>query len=93
MNFHHALLARYGYGSAADSMRDAFLDGRRADAVAAVPDAMIDELCLVGSPERLRERLEIWAASDVTTLLAHTHDVSAVRTIANAVAGAAGTSN
>jgi F420-dependent oxidoreductase-like protein len=83
-NFYHALVTRYGYGEAADAIRVAFLDGRRAEATALVPDAMLDELCLLGPVERVRERLAAWRASGATTLLAKVVDVETVRALAEA---------
>src|SRR3990170_1400116 len=77
-NFYHALVTRYGYGPAADAIRDAFLDGRRAEATAMVPDAMIDELCLVGPVPLVRERLQAWRGAGVTTLLARVNDVETI---------------
>jgi F420-dependent oxidoreductase-like protein len=67
-NFYNDLAARYGYPDAAAEIQDHFLSGRRAEAAAAVPDALIDEVALVGPPERIAERLEAWRASPVTTL-------------------------
>ena len=46
-----------------------FLSGKRQEAVAAVPDALVDELSLVGPKERILERAAAWKASKATTLL------------------------
>ena len=64
----------------------AFLDGRRTEAAGLVPDAMIDELCLVGSVEHVRERLDAWRSAGVTTLLAKARDVRTIRALAEAAA-------
>ena len=56
------------------------------EAAGLVPDAMIDELCLVGSVEHVRERLDVWRESGVTTLLAKARDVRTVRALAEAAA-------
>jgi hypothetical protein len=45
---------------------------------------MIDELCLVGPVPRVRDRLLVWQASGVTTLLAKAGDVETVRLLAEA---------
>ena len=47
-NFYNDLAKRLGYEAAAAVIQDHFLAGRRDDAVAAVPDALIDEISLVG---------------------------------------------
>jgi F420-dependent oxidoreductase-like protein len=83
-NFYKDAVARYGFGDAAERIQEAFLDGRRAEAAALVPDAMVDELCLAGPVGRVRERLEAWRAAGVTTLLAQTRDPGAVRSLAEA---------
>ena len=84
VNFYKALVTRYGYGEAAEAIQAAFLQGRKTEAARLVPDAMIDELCLVGTVERVRDRLDAWRASGVTTLLAKARDVATVRAIAEA---------
>ena len=83
-NFYKEAVTRYGFGDAADQIQDAFLDGRRVEAAGLVPDAMLDELCLVGPAGRVRDRLDAWRAAGVTTLLAETRDVVAIRTLAEA---------
>jgi len=83
-NFYKEAVTRFGFGEAAEAIQEAFLDGRRAEAAAAVPDAMVDELCLVGPVERVRERLDAWRGAGVTTLLAETKDVNAIRRLAEA---------
>jgi alkanesulfonate monooxygenase SsuD/methylene tetrahydromethanopterin reductase-like flavin-dependent oxidoreductase (luciferase family) len=50
--------------------------------VAAVPSELADEIALVGPPERIRDRLEIWKASPVKTLLLGTQDPKALRLMA-----------
>jgi F420-dependent oxidoreductase-like protein len=84
-NFYKDLVTRYGFGDTASAIQEAFLDGRRAEATGLVLDAMVDELCLVGPPERVRDRLDAWDAAGVTTLLARVDDVHALRSLAEAV--------
>ena len=49
-------------------IRDLFLGGQRKEAVAAVPDAMVDQLYLIGPPARIREQFQKWKGSGATTL-------------------------
>jgi alkanesulfonate monooxygenase SsuD/methylene tetrahydromethanopterin reductase-like flavin-dependent oxidoreductase (luciferase family) len=84
-NFYHDLAHRYGYGEAADRIQDAYLAGRKMEATRAVPDDLVDEVSLVGSKERIADRLDAWRASGVTTLLASTTDLTTVRTLAELV--------
>ena len=85
-NFYKDLVTRYGFGEPASAIQSAFLDGRQREATGLVPDAMIDELCLVGSVEHVRERLDAWRSAGVTTLLAKARDVRTVRALAEAAA-------
>ena len=54
---------RLGHEAAAVKIQDAFLAGRRDEAAAAVPDALIDETALVGPPERIKDRVQAWKAA------------------------------
>ena len=83
-NFYTDLVTRYGYGTAAHAIQEAFLEGRRSEAAAMVPDAMIDELCLVGPIGSVRERLDAFRAAGVTTLLAKVNDAATIRALAEA---------
>ncbi len=84
-NFYNALVRRYGYEDAAEAVQDAYLDGRRRDAIALVPDALVDELALVGPRSRVADQVSAWAASGVGTLIV----ASPSRTNLEAVAAAA----
>ena len=55
--------SRYGYEQAAARIQELYLAGKREDAIAAVPDALADEVSLCGPPERIRERLAAWRAA------------------------------
>ena len=62
-----------------------FFEGKRAEAAAAVPDQFADEISLVGSPARIRERLQAWKQTPITTILAGTRDAAALRVLAEAL--------
>ncbi|CCK30458.1 FMN-dependent monooxygenase [Streptomyces davaonensis JCM 4913] len=81
-NFHADLMARMGYEEAARRIQRLFLDGRRQEAVLAVPDAFADEISLVGPRERIAERLELWRKGPVTDLLALAPDPETLRVLA-----------
>jgi alkanesulfonate monooxygenase SsuD/methylene tetrahydromethanopterin reductase-like flavin-dependent oxidoreductase (luciferase family) len=49
----------------------------------AVPDAFADEISLVGPPERIRDRLDEWRKSPVTTLLLGNRDPETMRLMAD----------
>ena len=83
-NYYHDLVARFGFEEAADAIQDAYLDGRRTDAEAAVPDEMIDAVALVGPEERVSDRMAVYADAGVTTLLAKTRDAATIEALAKA---------
>jgi len=80
-NFYNELARRYGYEDAATTIQDLYLAGKKAEAEAAVPDALVDEVALCGPRERIRERLAEWKSSGITTLMLR-GDLTAVRTMA-----------
>ncbi len=81
-NFYNDLFARYGYEGEAVAIQDAFLDGKQRDASALVPDRFVDEVALVGSKERIGDRVAAWRESGATTLLASTRDAASLRALA-----------
>jgi F420-dependent oxidoreductase-like protein len=83
-NFYNDLFVRYGYEAEAREIQDLFLDGRQREAAGKVPDSFVDEVALVGSVERIRDRLAAWRESGVTTLLVSTRDVATLRAVAEA---------
>lgn len=67
-NFHTKLMARMGFAAEADRIQDLFLEGRRDEAIDAVPDQFADEISLIGTPERIQDRLAAFEESPVTML-------------------------
>jgi F420-dependent oxidoreductase-like protein len=82
VNFYNRLVARYGYEQEAAAIQELYLEGKQMEAISAVPDALIDEVALVGTPEMIRDRLDAWRESGVTRLLVSTHDVGTLRALA-----------
>jgi F420-dependent oxidoreductase-like protein len=83
-NFYNDLFARYGYEAEARTIQELFLGGNQREAVTHVPDAFVDEVALVGSKERIGDRLAAWRESGATTLLISTRDVKTLRGVAEA---------
>lgn len=81
-NFYFNLACRYGYEQAAHRIQNAFLAGKKMEAMAAVPDALVDEVALCGPRERIAERLSAWRSSGVTTIICATGNIDAIRTMA-----------
>jgi F420-dependent oxidoreductase-like protein len=84
-NFYNEYIRRIGFEEAAERVQTLFLDGQREAAVAAVPDALVDALHLVGPRERIRDRLEVWKQSGVGTLLVGARDRATLRLMAELV--------
>jgi F420-dependent oxidoreductase-like protein len=76
-NFHKELM----------EIQDLFLEGKREEAIHTVPTEFADEISLVGPIERIRERLEAWRETPVTTLLVPAGDPDTLRTMAELVLG------
>src|SRR3954451_7260998 len=81
-NFYNDLACRYGYEAAAKEIQDLYLDGKKHEATAAVPDELVDEIALVGPKERIAERLEPWREAGVTTMIVLGQQPEALRLMA-----------
>ena len=81
-NFYNDLVCRYGYEAAAKTIQDLYLAGKKEEAAAAVPDALVDEVALCGPKERIRERLAAWKSSGVTTMICGVGQADALRLMA-----------
>jgi F420-dependent oxidoreductase-like protein len=84
-NFYNDLAKRLGFEQEAETIQDLYLDGKRAEAVAAVPDELVDSIALCGPKDRIKDRLQQWKESPVTTLNVATFDIEAIRTMAELV--------
>jgi F420-dependent oxidoreductase-like protein len=82
-NFHTQAMTANGYGEAAERIQELYLGGRKAEAVAAVPDDFIDEGALVGPRHRIRERFRAWADSGATGLTVATQQDEAIELMAD----------
>jgi F420-dependent oxidoreductase-like protein len=84
-NFYNALVRRYGWEDEAEQIQELYLGGKQREAIAAVPDALVDAVALVGPKERIAERLDAWRETPVTTLILGTPQPEALRTLAELV--------
>ena len=84
-NFYTDYATRLGYEEAAVKIQDLYLDGKKAEAIAAVPDELADSVSLVGTRERIAERIEVWKKSPATTLLLGAQQPEAIRLLAELV--------
>lgn len=86
-NFHNKLVARLGYPLEAQKIQDLYLDGKKADSVAAVPDELVDDIALVGPKDRIKQRLAAWEDSAVTSLLVWPKNEADLETYAELILG------
>jgi F420-dependent oxidoreductase-like protein len=68
-NFHFEVFARMGYEDVALQVQELYLQGKKAEAAAAIPLAMVEDVALVGPPDKIRAELEQWKETCITTFL------------------------
>jgi F420-dependent oxidoreductase-like protein len=68
-NFYNRLVSSYGFEQAAADVQELYLAGRKTEAMFALPDELIDMVCLVGPSRRVRERLRAYRDAGVDTLI------------------------
>jgi F420-dependent oxidoreductase-like protein len=84
-NFYFDLVCRYGYAEAATTVQQLYLQGKRAEAAAAIPDQLVDDVALCGPPARIQEWLSLWRNSPITTLNLTHANLEAIRLLAQLV--------
>src|SRR6266516_2927807 len=67
-NFYNQVVQRYGYDAEAKQIQDLYLEGKREEAMAAIPDSLIDTVSLCGPKDVVRERLAVYRDAGVGTL-------------------------
>ena len=67
-NFYNALMRRYGFEEAAEKVQDLYLEGKKDEAAAALPDEFLDQVALIGPRDVVRERLRVYRDAGVGTL-------------------------
>ncbi|MBC7289763.1 MAG: LLM class F420-dependent oxidoreductase [Actinotalea sp.] len=83
-NFHRDMVERLGYVRECEVVAALYAEGRRAEAAAAVPTALVQDIALVGPRAAIRDRLAAWEETVVTSLLVQ-GDVTALRTMAELI--------
>ena len=85
-NFHANVPIRMGYEKEVDEIAGLYLEGKKDEAGAKVPRELIEQMSLIGPPEKIRHDLEAWRESIVTTLLV-SGDAATLRVAAELVLG------
>ncbi len=81
-NFYNTVFQRQGFADEAKLVQDLYLDGKKAEAAAALPDDFIDRVTLIGPPSHVRERIAALAEAGVTHLHVHPLGSAAPKLIA-----------
>lgn len=68
-NFHFDVFARMGWEAECHRIQDLYLDGHKADAIAAVPLGLVEDVALIGPIEKVRDELPRWRETCITTAL------------------------
>ncbi len=68
-NFHFEVFARMGWEAEATRIQELYLSGRKDEAIASVPLAMVEDVALVGPMDKIRAELEQWKETCITTFL------------------------
>jgi len=68
-NFHADVAIRMGYEADVAKIQELYLAGHKDQAAAAVPTKLLEQLTLIGPKDKIRDDLEAWRESIVTTLL------------------------
>ena len=84
-NFHKELVSRMGFEAECEEIQTLYLSGRKDEAACAVPDALADEISLVGTKDFIRERLQAWDETPVTSLLVAARNEEELQTAAELV--------
>jgi alkanesulfonate monooxygenase SsuD/methylene tetrahydromethanopterin reductase-like flavin-dependent oxidoreductase (luciferase family) len=85
-NFHKQVFDRMGYADVADRVQELYLEGRKDEATALVPDELVDQMHIIGDVAKVRDRVQEWEDSGVTTLLLSLRSPEELRRVADVVA-------
>ncbi len=72
---------RYGFEKEATEIQERYLAGEQRAAIAAVPDALVEAVTIIGNPARVRDGLDRWRSSGVDLLLLTSPDLHTLRTV------------
>ena len=84
-NFHADLYRRMGYEREVDRIGELFLAGKKAEAIAAVPDEMVAETMIVGPKEKVRDEIVRWEEAGVSMLMVTARTPDLIRGLAELV--------
>jgi F420-dependent oxidoreductase-like protein len=80
-NFYNDLAVRYGFEQAAKEIQDLYLDGKKDEAAAKVPEEWLEKTSLVGPASYIAERVAAYKEAGVTVLNVNPVGSDPVKTI------------
>ncbi len=86
-NFHKNVFERMGYAEITDQVQELFLAGKRDEAAALIPDELVEDLHIIGDAAKVRDKIQEWESTGVTTLLLSCRGPEEVRQVAEVVLG------
>jgi alkanesulfonate monooxygenase SsuD/methylene tetrahydromethanopterin reductase-like flavin-dependent oxidoreductase (luciferase family) len=87
MNFHADVFSRIGYPDQVAAIGELFRTGRKTEAAAEVPDALVEDVAVIGSADEVRTRVAEMERAGVTTLLVGCASVAQVEQLASTLVG------
>ena len=85
-NFHKAVFDRMGYEAITGKVQDLFLAGDRDAATALIPDDLVDDMHIIGTEAEVRDTVQAWEGTGVTTLMLSAGSGDEIRRIAEVLA-------
>ncbi len=85
-NFHNQVFTRMGYGELAAEVQELYLAGEKDKATGLIPDELVDDMHIIGTPGEVKERVAQWEETGVTTLLLSCRSAGEVRQVAELLA-------
>jgi len=85
-NFHKRVFERMGYADLADRVQELYLSGSKDEATALIPDALVDDMHIIGDAAEVRDKVAQWEETGVTTLLLSCRTPEEVRSVAEVLA-------
>jgi hypothetical protein len=85
-NFHKQVFDRMGYEAITGKVQELYLDGRKDEATALIPDELVDDMHIIGTQGEVQETVAAWEETGVTTLLLSCGSADEVRRIAEVLA-------
>jgi F420-dependent oxidoreductase-like protein len=68
-NFHYEVFAHLGYEAECAKIQELYLDGHKADAIAAVPTSLVEDVALIGPLSKVTAEAALWKETVISTAL------------------------